>query len=324
MNPASAILVKMAIDTGRSTFTEFDLFVLARQLFHDRGYRGEAIAHRNGPLTARRAKQLVFDATYDSSFPVSHLGSSDEETYDRPGRLRRDVDFTSILFSSQKADAETVMMAADPFCYLSHASALDAHQLSIAAGTDLHFTAPERVEWRLRAESYMSNALGFSVAASGKEDLPFLLTRPQPNPVVRGRRVHRHETQFPMSQSDVAAPLRVAPIGMTFRDTLAAPAWCGGMAAVVAIWRRHARAHAEEIIIAISACREKIVRVRAGYLLEEFLEISDPRIAAWTIDAQRGSSRKLDPAGPYASRFSARWMISINVTDEDLPATTAA
>jgi|SRR5690348_12687183 transposase InsO family protein len=40
MSAAAALLVQMARDSGRAVVTEFDLFLLARQLFHDRGYRG--------------------------------------------------------------------------------------------------------------------------------------------------------------------------------------------------------------------------------------------------------------------------------------------
>ena len=112
-------------------------------------------------------------------------------------------------------------------------------------------------------------------------------------------------------------------IGATFLDTLNDPNWCGGMKNVADVWRRNARQHREAIIAAIDASSEKIVRVRAGYLLEEVAGIEDTRIGAWVAAAQRGSSRKLDPSQPYAPRFSERWMLSINVDDSSLPAITA-
>lgn len=46
MNPAAAILVQMARDTGRAVIDEWDLFLLARQLFLERGYRGTPIPPR--------------------------------------------------------------------------------------------------------------------------------------------------------------------------------------------------------------------------------------------------------------------------------------
>jgi predicted transcriptional regulator of viral defense system len=81
--------------------------------------------------------------------------------------------------------------------------------------------------------------------------------------------------------------------------------------------------HLDAIIAAIDLSPEKIVRVRADYLLEEVLGVADPRVARWVADAQRGSSRKLDPAAAYAGRFSKRWMLSINLDDPSLPAVAA-
>lgn len=38
MNPAASILVQMVRDTGRAIAIEWDIFLLARQLFLDRGW----------------------------------------------------------------------------------------------------------------------------------------------------------------------------------------------------------------------------------------------------------------------------------------------
>lgn len=107
-------------------------------------------------------------------------------------------------------------------------------------------------------------------------------------------------------QPNLIAGLRVSPIGVTFRDSLTNPAWCGGMETVIKIWREHAARHLDSIVTAITASKEKIVKVRAGYLLEEVLGMRDARIDEWVEAAQRGSSRKLDPSRPFASTFSEK------------------
>ncbi len=313
MNSAAAILVEMARDSGKPVMAEFDLFLLAKQLFRDRGYRDQSLPPRNRELSARRARKLLGEATRDPALSFPEARPTD--------RLPRDTEFASAIFVAGEGDAAAVMMAADPFCYLSHASALAHHGLSHQEGPDLQVSTPERGMWAAWARALMSAALDFDIADADEDDLPFPLIRPRPGASIRGRALHRHETGFPVTPVSDGA-VRTAPVGATFRDTLDAPAWCGGIAAVISIWRHHARDHLEAIIAAIDESREKIVRVRAGYLLEEVLGIADPRIETWLADAQRGSSRKLDSASPYASRFSARWMLSINLPDPDLPATT--
>jgi hypothetical protein len=304
----------MAGDTGRAVASEWDLFLLARQLFLERGYRGTPFPPRNRHLSARRARKLLSEATWDPAYAFSGEPPSD--------RLVRDRDFQSVLFTVCDGDATQVMLDADRFAYLSHASALEFHGLAPAA-TELHVSTPERGLWSGQAHAEMTATLGFEMEDADEDDLPFPLTRPQPHAEIRGIALHRHETRTPLSRKLLGdGPLRVTPIGTTFRDTLVTPGWCGGMPAIVALWRGHAASHRDAIIEAIARSEEKIVRVRAGYLLEEVLGIEDPRIASWVTDAQRGSSRKLDPSAPYAPRFSARWMLSINVEDPTLPATT--
>lgn len=229
-----------------------------------------------------------------------------------------------MLFTVGDGDAIKVMLDADPFCYLSHASALAYHGMG-ADTLELHISAPVRSQWAGYARQYMGAMLGDDLTSTDEEhERQFPLTQPKPCAQVRGRPLHRHElsNSLPPTRFKTGS-MRVSPLGTTFRDTLAAPAWCGGMDQVIAIWRTYAASYADEIICAISDAPEKIMRVRAGYLLEEVLGIRDPRIEAWLVDAQRGSSRKLDPTAPYISRFSARWMLSINVETPDLPAITA-
>lgn len=314
MNAAS-LLVEMARDSGRAVVTEFDLFLLARKLFRDRGYRGMKLPRRNGTLDARRARKLLSDATFD----LGHWAGEVPSHY-----LPRDPDFTSVLFTASDGEAIKVMLDADPFCYLSHASALAYHGMG-ADTSELHMSTPMRTQWASYARHYMEAMLGDDLTVADDENQrQFPLTQPKPCLKVRGRPLHRHELSNPLPPTGwQTGSIRVSPPGATFRDTLAAPAWCGGMDQVIAIWRTHAARYADEIICAISEAPEKIVRVRAGYLLEEVLGIHDPRIEAWLVDTQRGSSRKLDPTAPYIGRFSTRWMLSINVNSPDLPAITA-
>ncbi|WP_156419734.1 MULTISPECIES: hypothetical protein [unclassified Sphingopyxis] len=307
MKPAAEILVRMARDSGVSVISEFGLYILARKLFADRGYAGIPIPPRNRNLTYRRARNLVSEATCDPEW-------QDER------RLPRDEDFSSTLFTVAPAGTVSVMLAADPFACLSHGSALSFHGLA-PEPPEVHLVTPERAQWQQQANAIVESVMGWPFEEIEADELPFRPTRPVPHRDVRGRVVHRHEMRHPIVMEQ-RGELRAAAIGETFRDALDKPDWCGGIEAVIDVWRRHALKHLDAIIATVSASSEKILRVRAGYLLEEVLGIDDIRITAWAADAQRGSSRKLDSAAPYASRFSARWMLSINVADSSLPSTT--
>jgi hypothetical protein len=90
MSAAAALLVQMARDSGRAVVTEFDLFLLARQLFHDRGYRGASIPSRNGSLDARRTRKLLSDATFGLGYPAKYAedfrrgNRGDRQAWKRP------------------------------------------------------------------------------------------------------------------------------------------------------------------------------------------------------------------------------------------------
>jgi predicted transcriptional regulator of viral defense system len=94
---------------------------------------------------------------------------------------------------------------------------------------------------------------------------------------------------------------------------LTEPGLCGGMRHVLDVWENEAGQWVPEIVAAIDQLDIKIVKVRAGYILSEIMDIDHPALHNWEKFAQRGGSRKLDPDADYAPEFSERWMISINV-----------
>ena len=309
---ASALLVQMAKDSPQCVINEFELYLLGRRLFRDRGYKGIKLPHANRVLTPIRARRLIAGAVEHPDWPTE-LGVSDST-------LKRDPDLLSRHYSLKEGTAIEVAMAVDPFCYLSHRSALAWHGLTREA--ELHISTPNRSGWRSRVNEHMSEVLEFDVAHAEYDDLPFQFVNPQFTAKLRGVTLHRHELSMPVVPIPTHEGIRVASIGDAFRQSIENPLWCGGIRNIVRIWKRHGITHHNKIIKAVEGAPEKIVKVRAGYLLNEVLGITNPAIDNWLRYAQRGSSRKLDPSSPYASRFSERWMLSINVEDPSLPSQT--
>jgi predicted transcriptional regulator of viral defense system len=302
---AADLLLQMVHDCEAAALTEFDIYLLAAALFRNRGYRDTPLPPKNGQLTPARARRLVSEIT---------LSRELQRYIETSGRLVTHPDFLSRLYPLQAdADAPALMMIADPFCYISHQSALARLGLALEAGNELHLSTPAYSEWSAKVRWLMQSRVE-EAGLPDEQEIPFLINRPKFKSRVAGCEIHRHETIYPMDEQPVLITgLRVSPIGVTFRDSLTNPAWCGGMETVVQIWKEHAARHLDAIVSAISASREKIVKVRAGYLLDEVLGVRDARVSNWIEAAQRGSSRKLDPSRPFASRFSERWMLSINI-----------
>jgi predicted transcriptional regulator of viral defense system len=213
-----------------------------------------------------------------------------------------------VLRATKTGTAEEVACVADPFCYVSHLSAMERYALTDRSPEALHLTTPARKLWTdLRAERIAQDYPG-----ENAEHPPLLHIRFREK--LRQRRVVVHETSHPAKPVEVRGEsTRISPIGRTFVDMLAEPALCGGIHHVLEIWAREASGWLEDIIQAVDLYEVKLVKVRAGYILSERLGLNDPRIEAWAAFAQRGGSQKLDPDSAYAPTFSERWMISLNV-----------
>jgi predicted transcriptional regulator of viral defense system len=131
---------------------------------------------------------------------------------------------------------------------------------------------------------------------------------------VRGRPITIHRSKYYAPGVQVREPrARLSGVGRVFVDMLLDPHLCGGMQHVIDVWKEHAVTYREEIIAAVDQCPNKLLKVRAGYILEELVSIHDQRIRAWAQHSQRGGSQKLDPSKPYRPVWSEAWKISINV-----------
>lgn len=227
--------------------------------------------------------------------------------------LARDIDYLGLLRVLPLSDGrpDEIACLADPFAYVAHASAMELYQLTDRRQTNLMLTT---LTPRLARERLKDN---FQSAMSAFPDeylagAPRVVAHAHPSSV-RGRPLDVAQT----SALGATTPLRgtharIATIGQTFLDTLTEPRRCGYMEHVLDVWAAHASKYLQEIINAVDQAPSAILKVRAGYILQERLGIADPRIDAWRAYAQRGGSRRLDPEAPYVERHSPKWMLSIN------------
>ena len=249
----------------------------------------------------------------------------DYPTLDDFRRLRRqlrglnvivsDRDYTGAAYrilANSDRPAEDICCTADPFCYISHLSAMQRYGLTERRSKSLMLTAPApRIAKKLLLEK-MRHDHGDDVQNRLDEIVPLhLVWHPKR---VRGRPVKEHKT-IHMGEwvKDRTSAARVATAGQTFLDMVQEPRLCGGMAHVIESWKQNAPDFVNEIIASVQNAHTSIAKVRAGYILSEVMGFSDPQIEAWKKFAMRGGSRVLDPSKPYAPTFSEEWMISINV-----------
>lgn len=230
------------------------------------------------------------------------------------GVIRPDHDYTSLWRVLSKPDdsAENIICAVDANCYVSHISAMQRYGLTNRRPEALALTqpsAPIRKEMLIGA---MEHDYGEALEAFGDEIEPArAISHPA---VVRGRPIRFHTSKFFGEHLQVRGEaMRIATVAQTFLDMLDDPDECGGISHVLEAWEKHAGTYLEEIILRVDRAEKLILKIRAGYILDERMKVRDPRITAWLKFAQRGSSRVLNPGKPFDAHHSEKWMLSINV-----------
>jgi len=228
--------------------------------------------------------------------------------------IKKDKDYGSFwrLLHNEDRSADEVACVADPFCYISHLSAMQRYGLTDRRPDALTLTQRDKQTIRRIIASEVEHDLG----DLPNETNPFVCRRYITNHPASARGRHLRvlsTTRFGEWRKVRGSFARIASIGQVFLDMIDSPKNCGGMHHVLDIWEEHSPMYLEEIIERIDRSVQPIQKIRAGYILDERLGIKDIRIEKWRDLAERGGSRILDPSEPFSDRHSESWMISINV-----------
>lgn len=251
-------------------------------------------------------------------YPTKEVLSSVKNALKRASVLARDHDYKRYwrILPVTDGAAEEVACLIDPFCYVSHLSAMQRYGLTVRRPEFLYLTQPAKPVFQESAAEMRTSELASMHLVSDvyeSVELPEVKMVRHPGKV-RDRKVHVKTTAYPGEHRRIrGASVRVGAIGQVFCDMIEDPELCGGMAHVIETWRSFAHVYVDEIIETISNSSRPIVKVRAGYLLDEIVGVSDPRIDQWLAFSQRGGSRVLDPAAKHTGQFSEKWMIATNV-----------
>lgn len=232
------------------------------------------------------------------------------------GIIKTKVDASKAIFFElplyKTSSVDEILCIIDPFCYVSHLSAMYYYGLTIRIPESVFVTTKRQAEWKVAAQKIMVDELGDAYDVYREQKLP-VLTKPNiekiKNRVVKCYATKSYGAFKRLREKHIA----IATIGQTFLDMLREPGLCGGIFHVVETYREHADKYAKTIIEEINSSGHDIDKVRAGYILNELCGINSEIIDSWLPLVQRGGSRKLDASSDYSHVYSEKWSLSINV-----------
>lgn len=287
---AGAYLSSMLEEHGKPIIMPFEFFRFICQM-HREAPRRQLYLRRKAPTLDdyNRLKLMLREADV--------IGT--DRDYGRRGVIR--------VMAVPDLPAEDIICLVDSTCYVSHLSAMQRWGLTDRRSDALMLTRPDRKTVTAQLRIRIAKSLGED------EEKHFLKIVRHPKRV-RDRPVRIYESKAAgTSIQSRGSEARLSTIGQTFLDMLQEPVLCGGMAHILDIWEEHAETYLDEVVTAVDTATSGLVKSRAGYILEERLGLQRPDIERWKAFRQRGSSRKLDPAKPFAPTYSETWMISLNV-----------
>ena len=217
------------------------------------------------------------------------------------------------LLGRSGGDPEDIACTVDPFCYVSHLSAMSYHGLTERMPSKLFISSPSVNAWRTFAKEKMRKDLKEDFDKYCENGLPKLVR-------TKMRKINKTEIHC-MNSKHLGAyknvkgrPLRVSTMGRTFLDMLRNPELCGGINNVLDVFNEYGKKHLRLITDDIDKNGSPIDKIRAGYILNEYLGIDNNKVINdWSSLAQRGGSRKLDPSSEYIAEWSDKWKLSLNV-----------
>lgn len=286
------------MELNQPVVTLYQLALITHQLYRAKSFRGESIQSITKDAADAQALSHALEILLDDGILDPYKGFPKHSVFGLLGR-------------SNDAPAE-VACAVDPFCYLSHLSAMEHHGLTNRMPSKLFLSSPGRDEWRGYATERMERDLKEGLESYREQGLPELrktaMTR------IGRTEVHRHNSiHLGAYKNTTGKVIRVSSVGRTFLDMLRKPDLCGGINHVIEVYEEHAESYLKLITDEIERHGRPIDKVRAGYILDEVIGLESDAIDQWLPLAQRGGSRRLDASEEYAEEFSEKWCLSINV-----------
>lgn len=277
--------------------TRYRLGLIVHKLYVTKSYKGEQLNR--------------LERDYAGAIEFNHAVSGLEAS----GILKSHPNFRNMgyrLLGRKETNSEEVACTIDPFCYVSHLSAMVYHGITNRLPVKLFLSGPQPQRWKVEADKLMKKHLGDELEVYLSEEMP-RLTRVSMKRIGQVE-IHRFNSIHWGAYKNVRGkPTRISTLGRTFLDMLRNPDLCGGMNHVVDVFLEHASMYERPIVDEIERHGSPIDKVRAGYLLEEQLGLRNEVVDGWTAFAQRGGSRKLDAAGDYVADWSDKWCLSKNL-----------
>ncbi len=284
-------------------------------------YLADQLEENNKPVLSYFEFSLIVQAMYrDSSGKKLYLREKTPERknierfkliLDANRYVNKDRDYGSQIIrvlSVSDLPAEDIICLVDPTCYVSHLSAMQYWGLTNRTPRALTLTRPDR----RTAIAVLHAGMKEAMANYDYNNLYQLKLVKHP-PIVRHRNIRMYESkmagEFIINRG---TNTRLSTIGQTFLDMLQKPDLCGGMSHVLEVWEEHAPIFLDEIVSTIDQITTSLVKSRAGYILEERLNLNHSSIENWKALGQHGGSRKLDPSRDFSPDYSETWMISLN------------
>ena len=278
--------------------TSYQLGVILFNLYKTKNYKGEAIAslqksHPDSETYNRKINQLQ-----EEGILTSYKGFPTKSVFSLLGRSHDLVD--------------DIVCTVDPFCYVSHLSAMEYHGLTNRIPSKLFISSPAPKQWKIYAREKMEKDLKDDLGIYNQNNMPELKkTRFEK---IDRREIHRFNSVHWGAYKNIKGRMmRVSTIGRTFLDMLKNPELCGGINHVLEIFEEHADNYLQLIIDEVDQHGGPIDKVRAGYILDERLGLVFKEKKDWLKSAQRGGSRKLDASSEYEPVWSESWCLSLNV-----------
>lgn len=297
MNLTKAITLYLG-GLNQPVITAYELGLLIFNLYVSKKYLGETITnirkdYPSSEIYRGRTKSLL-----SLGILSQNKNFSENKVFNTLGR--------------KNLNPQEIICSVDPFCYVSHLSAMEWHGLTNRFSKTIFITTPSPKDWSAFAKQQMQKDLGDSLHLYIDSGFPQLqkMNCLKIDGLNLNKYSSRHLGAF---KSIKGSSLRVSTIGRTFLDMVNDPKLCGGIRHVVDIYQNFGQQYSTLIINESEQHANLIEKTRIGYLLDELCNVKNDVLDKWAKNVKRGGSRKLDPNAEYSSQYSEKWCLSLNI-----------